>query len=71
MLLLFCGVCLSLDFVLFSVDTIEIYLWITFPAGSGLLARAVVSVSRPVVAVCVQLDLIGELVVEFDLILLG
>lgn len=71
MLLLFCGVCLSLDFFLFSVDTIEIYLWITFPVGSGLLARAVVSISRPVVAVCVQLDLIGELVVEFDLILLG
>lgn len=40
-------------------------------AGRRLLARAVVTVSSPVVAICVQLDLIGEFVVEFDLTLLG
>lgn len=40
-------------------------------AGRRLLARAVVTVSSPVVAIRVQLDLIGEFVVEFDLTLLG
>lgn len=71
MLLLFCGVCLSLDFFCLVWILLKFIYGLPFPAGSGLLARAVVSVSRPVVAVCVQLDLIGELVVEFDLILLG
>lgn len=40
-------------------------------AGRRLLARAVVAVSSPIVAIRVQLDLIGEFVVEFDLTLLG
>lgn len=40
-------------------------------AGRRLLARAVVTISSPVVAIRVQLDLIGEFVVEFDLTLLG
>lgn len=40
-------------------------------AGRRLLARAVVTVSRPVVAIRVQLDLIGEFVVKFNLTLLG
>lgn len=39
--------------------------------GRRLLARAVVTVSSPVVAVRVQLDLIREFVVEFDLTLLS
>lgn len=40
-------------------------------AGRRLLARAVVTVSSPVVAIRVQLDLIREFVVEFNLTLLS